>query len=161
MLLKCERDDGPWRRHRFVETFAQVLKLRLIVTTTRSLDLQMNDYQDWDRHLFIRDAAKILKSTFSSYISLTIHQQEGEKTCLCVLRFCTNSFVSCKTQHGVMELGKIRPGGWKLLQHWFKGKPCRSNFDFTGSQGDSRSFTISETNLGGWTEGGHTDRLGE
>ena len=93
---------------------SQVLKLRLIVTTSRSLDLQMNDYQDWDRHLFIQDAAKILKSTFSSYISLTIHQQEGEKTCLCVLRFCTNSFVSCETAH---KLGKIRPGGWKLLQH--------------------------------------------
>lgn len=79
-----------------MEIFTQVWELRLIVTTSRSLDLQMNNYQDWDRHLFIGDAAKILKSTFSSYIFPTIHQQEGEKTCLCVLRFCTNSFVSCK-----------------------------------------------------------------
>ena len=51
-----------------MEIFTQVLELRLIVTTSRSLDLQMNNYQDWDRHLFIGDAAKILKSTFSSYI---------------------------------------------------------------------------------------------
>lgn len=74
MLLKCKRNDRPWRRHRFMEIFTQVLELRLIVTTSRSLDLQMNNYQDWDRHLFIGDAAKILKSTFSSYIFPTIHQ---------------------------------------------------------------------------------------
>lgn len=45
---------------------------------------------------------------------LMMYQQEGEKTSLCVLRFCTNSFVSCKTQHSVMEFRKIRPRGMEV-----------------------------------------------
>lgn len=56
---------------------------------------------------------------------LIIHQQEGEKTSVCVEIF-TSSSVGCKTQHCVMEFGKNgTQRGWKLLQDGFRAKPGR------------------------------------
>lgn len=116
----------------------------------------MSDEQVWDRHLFIGDIARILKSTFSSYIN------RKEKRPLCVLRFFLQTLLWA-VKHSTVWWSpeKSGPGGWKLPLDWFRRKPCRGNSDFTGGKRDLRTFTAGETNLGGWIEGGHIDCLRE
>lgn len=112
LLLKCNKTDRPWRRQSNTNSWKllQVFKLRIIYSHKPASPF----VSGW---MTSRTGPGIcLYETLPRFWSqlLIIHQQEEEKTSLCVWRFFLSSFVSCKTQHCVIEFGKIGPRGMEV-----------------------------------------------
>lgn len=112
LLLKCNKADRPWRRQSNSNSWKllQVFKLRIIYSHKPASPF----VSGW---MTSRTGPGIcLYETLPRFWSPTSHHTStGRRKDLFVcVEIFTSSFVSCKTQHCVIEFGKIGPRGMEV-----------------------------------------------